>query len=627
VRVDAGHPTSPLRRGDPQRVGRYRLLSRLGSGGMGVVYLGRSGDGTLVAVKLVHAHLAGDEEFRRRFRSEIARARQVPPFCTAEVLDADLDHEHPYLVVEYVDGPSLADVVEERGPLSPANLHSVAIGVATALTAIHGAGVIHRDLKPGNVLLSPGSPKVIDFGIARAMEATSAHTRTDQMVGTVAYMAPERFGSAPGTPLTPAADVFAWGVVVAFAGTGRTPFQGDSPPATAARILTQRPDLTGLSGTLRHLVELALAKDPADRPTARELLDLLLSSGAQPVPHLTQAWERQPELHSAAGGARRTGSGRAPAERAAAPTRVIGDRVAGDRRPRPARLRRAGTALAALLVLAGSGAVAADVLRLDPGALAAAVGRQVSGAASGGGGGAGAPTSAPTQSPPAADDDEPDPNVPDPNEPDPDVSDPDRPDPTVAPTGAGPSAGTGAVSLIRDPLTEQGEWFESGIREEGAQCVFDGALRASRISPGDFACAGPERDIPGNSSVAVTTALQTPGACASIWFRWNGEAGYRLLVCTTVVQLVVDRPEQDRALLTVRPGQPIGIGQGVDVGIEARGGSATVSLDGVTLGRARLPEADLTQGEVLLGIGVGAGPFRPPFAVAFADVDIRALTN
>src|SRR3954454_20984925 len=244
---------------------------------MGTVYLARTPAGVLVAVKMVRADLAPDDEFRRRFRSEVNRVREVPPFCTAEVLDADPDHEHPYLVVEYVDGPTLADVVQDRGPLTAANLHSVAIGVATALTAIHGAGVSHRDLKPRNVLLAPGTPKVIDFGIARAMEATSGHTSTDQMVGTVAYMAPERFGPDPGATLTPAADVFAWGGVVAYAGSGRTPFSADSPPATAARILTQPPDLSGLTGPLRELVGHALEKDPANPPSARELLALPVS--------------------------------------------------------------------------------------------------------------------------------------------------------------------------------------------------------------------------------------------------------------------------------------------------------------------------------------------------------------
>src|SRR5215510_5735503 len=184
----------PLRPGDPTDLGRYRITGRIGEGGMGSVYLAMAPDGRLVALKVIRNELADNAEFRRRFRSEVARARQVPPFCTAEVLDADTEHEPPYLVVEYVDGPSLATVVRERGPLTPANQHGLAVGVAVALTAIHGAGVIHRDLKPSNVLLAPGSPKVIDFGIARGVDTSDAETRTDQVVGTVAYMAPERFG-------------------------------------------------------------------------------------------------------------------------------------------------------------------------------------------------------------------------------------------------------------------------------------------------------------------------------------------------------------------------------------------------------------------------------------------------
>jgi hypothetical protein len=271
--------SQPLRPGDPAHLGEYELLGRLGAGGMGTVFLGRSPQGRLVAVKVVRAEFIRDEEFLGRFRSEVNRARQVPPFCTAEVFGADLDHEPPYLVVEYVDGPALTDVVRENGPLSSAALHSAAVGIATALTAIHGAGVIHRDLKPGNVLFALGGLKVIDFGIARPLEATSQHTRTDQMVGTVAYMAPERFDEHPGLRLSPAADIFAWGAVVTFAATGRTPFQGDSAPATAMRILTQQPDLTGLPATLRGIVARTLAKEPADRPTARELLDLLLATG------------------------------------------------------------------------------------------------------------------------------------------------------------------------------------------------------------------------------------------------------------------------------------------------------------------------------------------------------------
>ena len=293
--------TDPLLPGDPADLGGYRLLGRLGQGGMGAVYLGQGADGRLVAVKMIRPEYAGDTEFRGRFRSEVNRARQVPPFCTAEVIDADPDHPTPYLVVEYVDGPSLAEVITRNGPLGGGSLHSVAVGVATALAAIHGAGVIHRDLKPANVLFALGTPKVIDFGIARAFEVTSQHTRTDQMVGTVAYMAPERFDTDHRGVVGPAADVFAWGAVVAYAGTGRTPFRADSPAATAARILTQPPELSGLPERLRQVVARTLAKDPAERPTAHELLDLLLDLGADEKTAMIR-----PDLLEAATAARRT---------------------------------------------------------------------------------------------------------------------------------------------------------------------------------------------------------------------------------------------------------------------------------------------------------------------------------
>ena len=277
----------PLGANDPDHIGVYQLLARLGSGGMARVFLGRAPEGRLVAIKVVRADLTDDEEFLGRFRSEVTRARQVPPFCTAEVLDADLDHDPPYLVVEYVDGPNLADVVRADGPLAEGALHSAALGIATALTAIHGAGVIHRDLKPANVLFALGGVKVIDFGIARPLEATSQHTRTDQLVGTIAYMAPERFDEDPGLRMGPASDIFAWGAVVTFAGTGRTPFAADSAPTTAMRILMHPPVLDGLPMPLRIIVARTLAKDPAERPTARELLDLLLaadeSAAAAPV--------------------------------------------------------------------------------------------------------------------------------------------------------------------------------------------------------------------------------------------------------------------------------------------------------------------------------------------------------
>src|SRR3954470_670343 len=199
-----------LRPTDPRRLGRYRLEARLGQGGMGTVYLGRSREGRPVAVKVIKSEFAYDHEFRGRSRSEVNRARQVPPFCTAEVIDADADHETPYLVTEYVDGPSLAEVIADQGPLTGGSLYSVAVGVATALAAIHGAGVIHRDLKPRNVLFALGTPKVIDFGIARPIEPTSFLTSTEMVVGTLAYMAPERLDAELDRMLTPAVDVFSW---------------------------------------------------------------------------------------------------------------------------------------------------------------------------------------------------------------------------------------------------------------------------------------------------------------------------------------------------------------------------------------------------------------------------------
>ncbi|WP_212996633.1 serine/threonine protein kinase [Winogradskya consettensis] len=274
---------TPLRPGDPRMLGRYELIGRLGEGGMGAVYLGREPGGGLVAVKVIKAQHARDEGFQARFRSEVNRAREVPAFCTAEVLDADPDHRTPYLVVEFVDGPSLAELVRTQGPLRGGSLHSIAVGVATALTAIHSAGVVHRDLKPGNVLLAPGAPKVIDFGIAKAVEATSHHTRPEETVGTLSYMAPERLSPDAGSTLTPAADIFAWGAVVTYAATGRNPFAADSPAAIAGRILTQPPQLDGVPPALMGIVERALAKDPAHRPTAQELLFELVSGTSSPA--------------------------------------------------------------------------------------------------------------------------------------------------------------------------------------------------------------------------------------------------------------------------------------------------------------------------------------------------------
>ncbi|MFA1547623.1 DUF4389 domain-containing protein [Actinomadura chokoriensis] len=263
----------PLDQDEPRVLGPYRLLGRLGRGGMGTVYLGAEPDGRRVAVKVVNRDLAGEPAFLARFRREVTAARRVHRFCTAPVLDAELDQDPPYIVTEYIDGPSLEKAVREKGPLPGSDLEGIAVGVATALAAIHGAGIVHRDLKPANVLLSSTGPRVIDFGIARALDTPDGPTRTGQFVGTPSYIAPEVLR---GAPVGQASDVFAWGCVVAYAGTGRPPFQGGTVAETFHRIGHEEPDLAGLDPRLREVVAAALSKDPGARPTARQLLTRLV---------------------------------------------------------------------------------------------------------------------------------------------------------------------------------------------------------------------------------------------------------------------------------------------------------------------------------------------------------------
>jgi hypothetical protein len=598
--VDTARRVSPLHRGDPARLGRYRLTGRLGSGGMGVVYLGVDPQGGYVAIKLVHTMLAHDPEFLGRFRSEVERARQVPSFCTAEVLDADLDHQPPYLVVEYVDGLSLAEVVEQRGPLKAANLHSVAVGVATALSGIHGAGVVHRDLKPENVLLAPGSPKVIDFGIARAFDATSRHTRTGQMIGTVAYMAPERFGSAPGSPLTAAAaDIFAWGCVVAYAGTGRAPFDGGSPAAIAARVLTQPPQLAGLTGPLRGVVELALAKDPKDRPNARELLDMLL--GDRPVHRPAAVFDR-PGLLAAA----------APDDDHH-PWRAAGG-APGQRVPAGAgRGARWLAFLAVLLVIAGLATVAA-VLGLGD-----RVGDAlVAGASRGGGSASGAPEAPPVVGA--------DPTAP---------AAPGTAAPTTMPAGTAPTRAptrqpapvepTDGEVIIQDPLSRPGRWRDSGSPEGNADCVLRGVLQARRADQGTFRCAGPDEEIEDDFGVEVTTALQTAGSCAGIWFHFSpGTGGHVLRICQDEMSLAADTPD-GRVLGTLGLAEPIPLRTPTRVHLVVRAGRADVYRGGGYVGSIGLPEGGPGIGQVQLGISVETPDDPPPYTVTFADVDIRSL--
>jgi hypothetical protein len=266
----------PLEPGDPPMVGRYRLTGRLGRGGMGQVFLAQSPGGRQVAVKLIRAELAGDPDFRRRFAQEVATARTVGGIFTVPVVDADVDGPRPWLVTAYVDGPSLSDAVASRGPLAPDQVMALAAGLAEGLEAIHAAGVVHRDLKPSNVLLAPDGPRIIDFGISRAMDAAGL-TRTGWVAGSPGFMSPEQ---AVGSPTGPASDVFSLGGLLAYAATGQGPFGDGMSDALLYRVVHAQPDTTRLSPPLRDLVEHCLAKDPRQRPTASQLVSAL--GGDQP---------------------------------------------------------------------------------------------------------------------------------------------------------------------------------------------------------------------------------------------------------------------------------------------------------------------------------------------------------
>ncbi len=354
---------------------------------MGQVYLGRSAGGRLVAVKVIRSELAGDASFRSRFAREVAAARNVGGLFTALVVDADVTSPAPWLATAYVSGPSLAEAVELHGPLPAASVLALAAGLAEGLQAIHATGLVHRDLKPSNVLLADDGPRVIDFGISRAVEATVL-TQSGTVVGSAGYMSPEQ---AEGREVGPASDVFSLGAVLTFAATGQGPFGTGSTAALIYRAVHGQPDTTRLPGQIRQLVERCLVKDPGQRPTAAGLLAELgdgqpdtdwlpteltqvLTQYAPPKAARTSADGPPPAggdgsaLESAPSPAGGAGSGQTvtavPARQPPAEAVAQAPAAGQDRHPRPRRTRRTMLTVGLVTIALIAGGIAALVATL-----------------------------------------------------------------------------------------------------------------------------------------------------------------------------------------------------------------------------------------------------------------------
>ncbi|WP_078869446.1 RodZ domain-containing protein [Streptomyces sp. NRRL B-1347] len=329
----------------PRRIGVYAVERELGAGGMGKVYLARSPGGRAVAVKVVRPELAADPHFRERFRAEVAAARRVGGFHTAPVVDADPDAQSPWLATAYVPGPTLAELVERQGPLDEERLRSLGAALAEALQAVHACGLVHRDLKPGNIIMAEDGPRVLDFGIARAVEATRL-TATGATFGTPGYLAPEQ---ARGEQVNGAADVFAFGAVLV-AAAGGSAFGGGAPMGLMYRSVHEPADLSALPGELRALVGACLAKDPADRPAPETLL---ASLGPDPNPDLV------PDTNTLALAA-------PDRPRAAPPVPALAPDVPGgvDEPPRPAPSRKPRVITLLIVAVAVASALAGGLLAL-----------------------------------------------------------------------------------------------------------------------------------------------------------------------------------------------------------------------------------------------------------------------
>ncbi|WP_345681500.1 serine/threonine-protein kinase, partial [Streptosporangium roseum] len=338
---------------DPERIGGCRLTGVLGDGGQGVVYRGRDPSDRQVAVKLLHVRMAADPTVRRRFIREAEVTRRVAAFCTAQVLDLGIAGDRPYLVSEYIPGPSLRELVTGDGPRTGSGLDRLAVATLTALAAIHRAGIVHRDFKPDNVIMGPEGPVVIDFGIARVLDGT---TTSSGLVGTPAYLSPEQLdGHQAGT----ASDVFSWAATMVFAATGHRAFPGDVAAAVMNAVSNREPDLAGVPERLRPLLAACLAKDPAARPAVTGLLATLTHGEPTPVDHRPSP-PAEPPLSRAPSSPATSPASRVPSppvepsvSRApSSPATPSASRL--PRRPARRRLLAAGAAVTVLPLVAGA---------------------------------------------------------------------------------------------------------------------------------------------------------------------------------------------------------------------------------------------------------------------------------
>lgn len=365
----------PLRDTDPRQVGGYRLLGRLGEGGQGVVFLAVGPAGSRAAVKLLPP--TTDPQVRSRFLKEVAAAQRVARFCTAQVLDAGIFERRPFIVSEYVNGPSLIEVVEQFGPRGGATLERIAVATLTALGAVHAAGMVHRDFKPANVLLGPDGPVLIDFGLAAVPGMTTMGPSGQAAIGTPVFMAPEQLAAER---VTAAADMWSWAVTMVFVGTGELPFKGESLTATAYAILHSEPHVGRLPESLGSLVYRCLNKDPAVRPSARGALSELVAAGALlmgPMPPIASALDADEKTASS----ERVGAALPEPRAGSGDGLIAGDLASRPRRRRrkngrASRRRRATVLSTLILLVAGAGGLAFTLSLRGP-SLERLTGRQV----------------------------------------------------------------------------------------------------------------------------------------------------------------------------------------------------------------------------------------------------------